>query len=59
MQLRSLRFLCLLAAPKGIAHFHREHPDVPLCAAADTKLDEHSYILPGLADAGDRLFGTK
>ncbi|MEA5451714.1 uracil phosphoribosyltransferase [Leptolyngbya sp. CCNP1308] len=57
---RSLRFLCLLAAPEGVAHFHREHPDVPLYAAAvDEKLDEHGYILPGLGDAGDRLFGTK
>lgn len=57
---RSLRFLCLLAAPEGIAHFHREHPDVPLYTAAiDEKLDERGYILPGLGDAGDRLFGTK
>ncbi|MBW4484013.1 MAG: uracil phosphoribosyltransferase [Tildeniella torsiva UHER 1998/13D] len=57
---RSLRFLCLLAAPEGIAHFHHEHPDVPLYAAAvDEKLDERGYILPGLGDAGDRLFGTK
>ena len=59
-QTRSLRFLCLLAAPEGIAHFHREHPDVPLYTAAiDEKLDERGYILPGLGDAGDRLFGTK
>lgn len=57
---RSLRFLCLLAAPEGVAHFHQEHPDVPLYAAAiDEKLDEQGYILPGLGDAGDRLFGTK
>jgi uracil phosphoribosyltransferase len=57
---RSLRFLCLLAAPEGVTHFHQEHPDVPLYAAAvDEKLDEHGYILPGLGDAGDRLFGTK
>ncbi|PZO35142.1 MAG: uracil phosphoribosyltransferase [Shackletoniella antarctica] len=57
---RSLRFLCLLAAPEGVAHFHQEHPDVPLYAAAiDEKLDDHGYILPGLGDAGDRLFGTK
>jgi uracil phosphoribosyltransferase len=56
----SLRFLCLLAAPEGIQHFHSEHPDVPLYAAAiDEKLDEHGYILPGLGDAGDRLFGTR
>jgi uracil phosphoribosyltransferase len=59
-QPRSLRFLCLLAAPEGVAHFHSEHPDVPLYTAAiDEKLDEHGYILPGLGDAGDRLFGTK
>lgn len=57
---RSLRFLCLLAAPEGVAHFHQEHPDVPLYAAAiDEKLDDRGYILPGLGDAGDRLFGTK
>ncbi|MGF1569712.1 MAG: uracil phosphoribosyltransferase [Nodosilinea sp.] len=57
---RSLRFLCLLAAPEGVKHFHDEHPDVPLyTAAVDEKLDEHGYILPGLGDAGDRLFGTK
>ncbi|MGB3138913.1 MAG: uracil phosphoribosyltransferase [Nodosilinea sp.] len=57
---RSLRFLCLLAAPEGVAHFHDEHPDVPLYAAAvDEKLDDRGYILPGLGDAGDRLFGTK
>ncbi len=59
-QPRSLRFLCLLAAPEGVTHFHSEHPDVPLYAAAiDEKLDERGYILPGLGDAGDRLFGTK
>jgi uracil phosphoribosyltransferase len=57
---RSIRFVCLLAAPEGIAHFHDEHPDVPLYTAAiDDKLDDHGYIIPGLGDAGDRLFGTK
>ncbi len=56
----SLKFVCLLAAPEGIAHFHAEHPDVPIFTAAiDEKLDEHGYILPGLGDAGDRMFGTK
>lgn len=56
----SIRFLCLLAAPEGVEHFHSEHPDVPLYTAAiDEKLDRHGYILPGLGDAGDRLFGTK
>lgn len=57
---QSLRFMCLLAAPEGIAQFHQAHPDVPLYTAAiDDKLDEHGYILPGLGDAGDRLFGTR
>jgi len=56
----SIKFLCLLAAPEGIANFHDHHPDVPLYTAAiDEGLDEHGYILPGLGDAGDRLFGTK
>jgi uracil phosphoribosyltransferase len=57
---RSIRFVCLLAAPEGIEQFHAEHPDVDLYTAAiDDKLDEHGYILPGLGDAGDRLFGTR
>lgn len=57
---RSIKFLCLLAAPEGIEHFHEMHPDVPIyTAAVDEKLDSHGYILPGLGDAGDRLFGTK
>ncbi|MDI4231654.1 uracil phosphoribosyltransferase [Bradyrhizobium sp. 31Argb] len=57
---RDLRFVCLLAAPEGIAHFQREHPDVPLWTAAiDERLNDHGYILPGLGDAGDRMFGTK
>jgi uracil phosphoribosyltransferase len=56
----SIRFVCLLAAPEGIAHFHSEHPDVPIyTAAVDERLDEHGYILPGLGDAGDRLYGTR
>jgi uracil phosphoribosyltransferase len=56
----SIKFLCLLAAPEGIEHFHGVHPDVPIYTAAiDERLDEHGYILPGLGDAGDRLFGTK
>ncbi|MBD2179540.1 uracil phosphoribosyltransferase [Planktothrix sp. FACHB-1355] len=56
----SIKFLCLLAAPEGIAHFHEQHPDVPIYTAAiDDYLDEHGYIVPGLGDAGDRLYGTK
>ncbi len=57
---RSVKFVCLLAAPEGIKTLHEAHPDVPIwCAAIDEKLNEKGYILPGLGDAGDRLFGTK
>jgi uracil phosphoribosyltransferase len=57
---RSIKFVCLVAAPEGLAHFHQIHPDVPVFTAAiDDHLDEHGYIHPGLGDAGDRLFGTK
>jgi uracil phosphoribosyltransferase len=57
---RDIRFVCLLAAPEGIAHFKREHPDIPIWTAAiDERLNDHGYILPGLGDAGDRMFGTK
>ena len=57
---RDIRFVCLLAAPEGIAHFQQEHPDVPIwTAAVDERLNDHGYILPGLGDAGDRMFGTK
>jgi uracil phosphoribosyltransferase len=57
---RALKFVCLLAAPEGLAHFHAQHPEVPIYTAAiDTRLDAHGYIIPGLGDAGDRLFGTK
>jgi len=56
----SMRFVCLLAAPEGLQHFCKVHPDVPIYTAAiDEYLDEHGYIIPGLGDAGDRLFGTK
>jgi uracil phosphoribosyltransferase len=56
----SIKFVCLLAAPEGIEHFHQQHPDVPIYAAAiDERLDEHGYIIPGLGDAGDRLYGTR
>lgn len=57
---KSIKFVCLLAAPEGIATFQRAHPDVPIYTAAiDRELNDHGYILPGLGDAGDRIFGTK
>jgi uracil phosphoribosyltransferase len=57
---RSIRFVCLLAAPEGLKTFHDRHPDVPVyTAAVDSHLNDHGYIVPGLGDAGDRLFGTK
>lgn len=57
---RSIKFVCLLTCPEGIAAFHGKHPDIPIyTAAVDERLDERSYIVPGLGDAGDRLFGTK
>jgi uracil phosphoribosyltransferase len=57
---KDVRFLCLLAAPEGIAKFRAVHPDVPIFTAAiDEKLNDHGYIVPGLGDAGDRMFGTK
>lgn len=56
---REIRFLCVLAAPEGLARLHGEHPDVPVLAAAvDRQLSEAGYLLPGLGDAGDRMFGT-
>ena len=57
---RSIKFVCLLTCPEGLRHFHAEHPDVPVyTAAVDSHLDGHGYIVPGLGDAGDRLFGTR
>jgi uracil phosphoribosyltransferase len=57
---KSIKFLCLLAAPEGLATFHEEHPDVLVFTAAiDDGLNEHGYIVPGLGDAGDRLYGTR
>ncbi len=57
---KSIRFVSLLAAPEGLKNFHAHHPDVPVYTAAiDRQLNEHGYIVPGLGDAGDRLFGTK
>lgn len=55
-----LRFVCLLAAPEGLAKFQAAHPDVPLWTAAiDSHLNDHGYIVPGLGDAGDRMYGTR
>src|SRR5690606_11763727 len=55
----AIKFLCLVAAPEGIRHLHENHPDVPIyTAAVDRELNEKAYILPGLGDAGDRIFGT-
>lgn len=57
---RDIRFLCLLAAPEGVARMKQAHPDVPIVTASlDRQLNEKGYILPGLGDAGDRMFGTK
>ena len=57
---KSIKFVCLLATPEGLATFQAIHPDVVIYTAAiDRGLDEHGYILPGLGDAGDRIFGTK
>ena len=57
---RSIKFVCILAAPEGIAELQNEHPDVPIyTAAVDRQLSDHGYILPGLGDAGDRIYGTK
>lgn len=56
----NIRFLCLLAAPEGIKRMKEAHPDVPIVTAAvDERLNDHGYIVPGLGDAGDRMFGTK
>jgi uracil phosphoribosyltransferase len=56
----NIRFLCLLAAPEGVARMKAAHPDVPIVTAAlDSHLNDHGYIVPGLGDAGDRMFGTK
>jgi len=55
-----MKFVCLLAAPEGVEAFNKAHPDVPLfTAAVDRQLNDHGYILPGLGDAGDRIYGTK
>jgi uracil phosphoribosyltransferase len=57
---KSIKFVCLLACPEGVAALHDAHPDVPIyTAAVDRELDGQGYIVPGLGDAGDRIFGTK
>jgi uracil phosphoribosyltransferase len=57
---KDIRFVCLLSAPEGIAHVTHDHPDVPIyTAAVDSHLNSHGYIVPGLGDAGDRMYGTK
>jgi len=57
---KSIKFVCLVAAPEGVKRFHDSHPDVPIFTAAlDERLNDHGYIVPGLGDCGDRLFGTK
>ncbi|MEG1736425.1 MAG: uracil phosphoribosyltransferase, partial [Comamonas sp.] len=59
-QPKSIKFMCLLAAPEGVKTMQAAHPDVDIyTAAVDRQLDSHGYILPGLGDAGDRIFGTK
>lgn len=57
---KSIKFMCIIAAPEGMEALTKSHPDVQVyCAAMDEKLNEHGYIVPGLGDAGDRIFGTK
>ena len=57
---RSIRFVCLVSCPEGLRNFQSAHPDVPVYTASiDRELNDHGYILPGLGDAGDRIFGTK
>ena len=57
---KKIHFMCIIAAPEGVKRMQDEHPDVDLyIGALDEKLDEHAYIVPGLGDAGDRIFGTK
>jgi uracil phosphoribosyltransferase len=60
LQPKSIKFVCLLTCPEGISNLQKAHPDVPIYTAAiDRQLNDHGYILPGLGDAGDRIFGTK
>jgi len=60
LQPKSVKFLCLLTSPEGVRTLHEAHPDVAIYAAAvDWQLNDHGYILPGLGDTGDRIFGTQ
>ena len=57
---KSIKFMCIIAAPEGMKELTKAHPDVKIyCASMDERLNEHGYIVPGLGDAGDRIFGTK
>ena len=57
---KHIKLMNIIAAPEGVARVHQDHPDVEIyCAAVDEKLNDHGYIVPGLGDAGDRIFGTK
>jgi len=57
---RSIKLMCIIAAPEGVNKIHEDHPDVHIfCASLDERLNDHGYIVPGLGDAGDRIFGTK
>ncbi|MEG1028024.1 MAG: uracil phosphoribosyltransferase, partial [Oscillospiraceae bacterium] len=57
---KNIKFMCVIAAPEGLKALTEAHPDVEVyCASLDEKLNEHKYIVPGLGDAGDRIFGTK
>jgi len=57
---QDIKFMCIIAAPEGLEALVNSHPDVQVyCAALDERLDSHKYIIPGLGDAGDRIFGTK
>ena len=58
--MKNIRFMCIIAALEGVERMQRDHPDVELfIGALDEKLNDHAYIVPGLGDAGDRIFGTK
>lgn len=60
MKPRAIKFVCLVSAPEGVKEFSEAHPDVPIFTAAlDEKLNDHAYIVPGLGDAGDRIYGTR